>query len=373
MKQFTALVLTLCMLLVPCLGLAESAYTGYVTAGSVEIISAPYGGRISKLLAQEGTLIQEDSLLAELDTEKTYSPADGLITAVFAETGNTGETIQSQYGAILWIEPLHHYTVKCSVSNKQKSVDNQWISIGEKVFLRNTSNRQREGTGFVTALSSKEGEEDVFYVEVDSGEFILGESVSVNRDTGFSQDGSIGSGRVQRNAPIAVNAEGSIAAIHVKVGDHINVGDLLFETIKSSLPQTNLSEIKNTSTGIVAEVSKQVGDMVDQGETIATVYPLDHLQIEIQLPESCLNDVHVGDPASISFNWMSDSDKQYPATVNSISYLGTSSLDSGNTTYAVVLDFDADSTVRIGMTVTVYFGMDAQITVEGDTSTDQQE
>ena len=373
MRRYISLLLALSMLLVPCLGRAESAYTGHVIAGFEEVISAPYGGRISQVMVQEGMLIPKDTLLAQLETEKTYSPVEGQITAVFAEAGNSGETVKSQYGAVVWIEPTHRYTIKCSVSNQQKSVDNQWVSIGEKVFLRNTSNRQREGTGVVTALSSKEGEEGVFYVEVDSGEFIWGETVSVHREADYNKESSIGSGKVQRNAPVSVNAEGMIALIHVKVGEYVNTGDLLFETVTGTAPQIDLREIKNVSTGIVAELWKHSGDTVEQGETIATIYPMDQLQVEIQLSEACLSDVQVGDSASIVFNWMAGSDKRYPATVSAISYLSTDNQDNGSVTYAVVLDFDADDTVRVGMTATVYLGLEEQEDILDSQTIQQQE
>lgn len=361
MKKLLVIITTICVLFLPSFSLAESAYIGHVIPGGVEVVQAPYGGRLSSIMVQQGSLIQEATLVAELETNKIYAPVDGRITAVFAKSGDNAETVKAQYGAIVWIEPVHRYIVKCSTGNQQKSVDNQWIFIGEKVYLRNTSNKQREGTGIVTALSSREGDEGVFYVEVDSGEFILGETVTINRDVDYSQSSSIGSGKVQRNAPLAMNAEGIVAEIHAQEGEYVNAGSLLVETVKGDAPKINLGAIRNASTGIVAEVKKEIGEVIEQGETIVTIYPLEKLQLQIQLSEACLSDINVGDSAYVSFHWMSGSDKRYPAMVSAISYLNGSTAEGGGVNYAVILDFNADETVRIGMTATVYFGLEAQM------------
>ena len=50
----------------------------------------------------------------------------------------------------------------------------------------------------------------------------------------MAADSETGRGRAMRYADTAVQAQGRIAAVHVKAGDEVKTGDLLFEVVDSS-------------------------------------------------------------------------------------------------------------------------------------------
>ncbi len=356
MMRCLSLILILVMLL-PCVSVAESAYTGYVVAGEKTTICASYGGHIIQMPIRPGMLIHSNALIAEIGEEQTYAPIDGTVTAVFADVHDMGENIKERYGAVLWIEPEHPYTIKCSTAKMAKSTDTQLIHIGEMVYLRNTANRKRTGTGIVIALGN-EKDEKAYYVEVLKGEFLLSETISVYRNGAYETTAFIGEGTVKRNLPIAVNVEGCITRLHVTPGKQVQTGDLLLESVKSERKILPESEIRCDKASIVADVQVEQGDIVKQGDVLATLYPLSSLQVEVQFPEVELQGVAIGDTVTVALSCMEDNDTRYNGTVSSISYINTNEKQQGSNTpcYEMRIDFDADAVVRVGMTAVVYFG-----------------
>ena len=96
--------------------------------------------------------------------------------------------------------------------------------------------------------------------------------------------------------------------MHVKNGDHVERGQLLFETVTGSLKdlQPTGSEVMSDVEGIVASVDAKKGAKVEKGDALITVYPKDEIQIEILISEADLPTIRVGETVSIEFNWSTE-------------------------------------------------------------------
>ena len=349
----TALALTLA---IPAGALGQAAFAGEVTAGDTHVIAAPYGGLVEDVSVRVGDVVNIGDPIAVLETTKSYAMTDGTISGVFAREGDSAEGIKERYGALVYIEPINRFTLACSTDKAYNSSENRYIHIGETVYLSCTKDGSHQGRGIVTSLD--EEDEQKYTVEVTGGEFYMGETVNVYRDSEYARESLIGRGTVGRTAPVAVNGEGSVLRMHVRAGDLVERGELLFETVTGTLdglyaPDTQVvSDVR----GVVATVDGSNGTAVEKGAKIATIYPEDNLQAKMVISEADLMDVQVGDKVEIEFNWDTQSGKVFDGTVSSISYLNERDEEgvSQGAEYVAYLDFTPDETVRIGMTVVVY-------------------
>ncbi len=135
-------------------------------------------------------------------------------------------------------------------------------------------------------------------------------------------------------------------------------GELLLETVSGTLDGLYAPETKVVSDrkGVIASVDADNGTSVEKGAKIATIYPEDAIQVSMVISESDLMDVHVGDSASIEFNWDADGESRFEGVVSSISYVNEKKQEGGSSAaeYVACIDFTPDDTVRLGMTVVVY-------------------
>lgn len=345
------------MLALPGSALGESVFAGEVTASDIHVIAAPYGGLVEQVSVRAGDSVNIGDPIAVVETTKTYAQTDGTISGVFASEGDSAEGIKERYGALVYIEPINRYTLSCSTDKAYNSSENRYIHIGETVYLSCTKDGSHQGRGVVTSID--EEDEQKYTVEVTGGEFYMGETVNVYRDREYAKESLIGRGTVGRTKPVAVNGEGSVLQMHVRAGDLVERGELLFETVTGTLdglyaPDTQVvSDVK----GVVATVDGSNGTAVEKGAKIATIYPEDKLQVKMVISEADLLDLQVGDEVEIEFNWDPRSGKRFDGTISSISYLSEKEEEgasSAGAQYVAYVDFTPDETVRIGMTVVVY-------------------
>jgi multidrug efflux pump subunit AcrA (membrane-fusion protein) len=144
--------------------------------------------------------------------------------------------------------------------------------------------------------------------------------------------------------------------MHVKDGDAVARGDLLFETVADSLDGLYAvsNEIVSDVSGVIASVDVAAGQNVNKGATLITVNPDDSLQIEFSVNEYDLAGIAEGDAVDILFNWEENSGKIYKGTIAMISHVSSAAQDSTEATYKAYADFEAEPFVRLGMTVVVY-------------------
>jgi multidrug resistance efflux pump len=156
-----------------------------------------------------------------------------------------------------------------------------------------------------------------------------------------------------------VKGSGSVLKLHVQVGDRVERGEVLFETVEGVLD--GLYAVDNTiyspMDGIVASVEAAQGSAVEKGGRIITVYPQDAMQIEMQVSELDLAEIHEGDKVSIEFEWDADGALQLEGVVSGISSVGTEKAEgstAADAQYSAYIDFTPDDTVRLDMSVIVY-------------------
>ena len=145
--------------------------------------------------------------------------------------------------------------------------------------------------------------------------------------------------------------------MHVQVGDHVERGEVLFETVEGVLDGLYAMDnvIYSPMDGIVATVDAVQGSAVEKNGKLISVYPEEALQIAIKVSELDLKEIHEGDKVSIEFEWDMDGTRQIPGVVSSISRVGEEQTDkTSDAQYTAYVDFKPDETVRLDMTVSVY-------------------
>jgi len=346
MKRILALLLAL--LLLPTLAMAETTFDGAVVAGDAVSVTAPFGGTVSAFSLRAGSKISSGAPVATIGTTKVYAPADGTVAGVFAQEGDAVESVQARWGAVMYIMPTNKFTITADIEKAYNSSETKYVNIGETVYIACSTGSDHTATGIVTGASG-----NTYTVETTSGTLMMEETVNIYRSADHASTSRIGRGSVGRTQEIAVGGSGSILRLHVKDGDTVERGQLLFETVTGTLDGlfATGNEIRSDVSGVVATVNTSAGATVNKGDTLLTVYTMDTLQIEISVNEYDLSAISEGDTVNITFNYDPDRPTQLTGTVSMISHLSTS--QDSEASYLAYVDFTPDDNVRIGMTAVV--------------------
>ena len=351
MKRFAGILVALCLLAgAACADTISTS--GTVTAGTVVAIQAPIGGTVEIVAAEKGMDVQAGDTLVTLKTTKIYAPADGTVTGIFVAPGDDAESVANTFGADMYLEGSMKYTVSASTGKAYSSIETTFVHVGETVYLQCRSNNARTGVGLITAV-----EGNSYTIQVTEGDFILGDSVYVFRDSGYVTTGKIGQGSVSRVNPQGITASGAVVSVAVKNGDQVKKGDLLMETLDGTWEGyvAGSREIQANMDGVIAEVSATVGSALSQGATVVTLYPRTGMRVETVVEADDLSEVKVGDTVRLELS--ADESKVYTGTVERISALAEDSTDSESAvSYRVYITFTPDEAVAFGMEMDVIFG-----------------
>lgn len=343
--------LSLCLCLVLCmmLGAAALAETitlnGVVTVKNTREVYAPIGGTVESVAVTPGQQVAAGDVLLSLKTVKHYASQDGVVTGVFAQPGDSADTIAARYGGVLYIEGANHFTLVATTESAYSSAANKYVYVGETVYLASRTERTHVSEGVVTAVNGID-----FSVEAIGGVFEIGETCDVFRSADQAAKSRIGRGTIGRINPEAVKGEGSIVSIAVASGDTVTRGQLLFETLSGTYDGLYMSgrDVCTDVAGIVGSVNANSGGTLQKGSVAAVIYPTGAMQLEATVNETDLNAIHVGDPVTIEMNWNADDGALLRGTVAMISAVSTG---SGSTaSYTVYIDFTPDENTRYGMT-----------------------
>lgn len=343
---------------------AEISFEGKVIASETVPVLAPFGGLTDEVNLRVGDPVDVGDPVATIATTKVYATADGTVSGVFAREGDDTEGVVSRYGAVVYVEPTNKYVVSATTEKAYNSSATKYVHIGEKVYLACTKDGSHTGTAIVTSVGEVNESGDTPYkLEVTGGEFYMGETVGIFRDSGYKSSSRIGRGTIQQNAAIAIKGSGSVLKMHVSVGDKVERGELLFETVEGALDGLYAMDnaIVSGVAGIVASVDTQPGSSVAKGAKLITVYPEGSFQIEVLVSELDLNDIREGDTVAVEFDWDADGAVRFTGKVRSISHVNAQAegASSSSAQYSAYIDFEADDSVRLGMSVIVYTGEDA--------------
>lgn len=352
MKQIISLLALLLVLTLSGAALADSlVLDGTVTNDVTVQVYAPIGGTVDQVLATAGESVTEGQAIASLRTNKVYATENGTITGIFGQAGDSADTISSRYGAVMYLEGDSIFTVSASTTNAYNSTETKFVHVGESVYLQGRTSSSRVGTGLITGVDGTN-----YTVEVTSGNFIIGDSVDVFRDSAYSTQQRIGRGTVGRRNPIAVTGSGSIVRYNVKSGDTVKRGNLLFETLDGSFDGLYMTgtEIPATVTGTLAEIKLSAGSAAQKGAVAAVIYPTASMRVTAEIPEEDLSNVNIGDKVNIELTADEDEGTVYTGTISMISRIATQSQgNSDSVTFTVYIDFDADEHVRYGMSALI--------------------
>ena len=357
---------TLCALLIMMLcvpALAELSFDGKVVSSKTLTVMAPFGGIIDEVYPMKGDSIHTGDPVATLQTTRVYAPMDGVIGGIFAKPGDETEGIISQYGGIMYLEPTNRYIITADTEKAYNSSSTRFVHIGEEVYLSCVKDGSHTGTAVVTGVDDLNDNGDTPYkLEVTSGSFYMGETVGIYRTKGFASSSRIGRGIIHQNAARSISGSGSVLRLHVKEGDSVERGQLLFETVEGALD--GLYAVDNTILsgvdGIVASVEAAQGGKVEKNGKLITVYPLDAMQVEMYVSEMDLPEVHEGDAVSIVFEWDVDAAMPLEGTISRISRVGADADNASETRYSVFVDFTPVDAVSMDMSAVVHMSDPAE-------------
>ena len=344
------------------LGEAELSYEGVVIAGEAVPETAPFGGRVSGVTQRAGGWTEAGETLAEIQTTLNYAPVEGTITGLYAVAGDGTESVTERYGAVLYIEPTHKYTMAATSEKAFNSSENYFIHLGERVYLTCSSDGSHQGTGIVSGLT-----DSGYNIEVTGGEFYLNEKVDVYRSSDWSRESRIGRGTVSRAKPVAVKGSGSILKLHVQNGDFVERGELLFETVEGVLDGLYAPDNRVVSpvTGVVSSVEKNTGDTAAKGDALMKIIPADSFQVQLNVPEADLFILREGQPVTMELYWDNASGGTYTGVITAISHMSDEQKEATDRkTYKAYVSFEPDERVRLGMTMILYPGAAPEKTEE---------
>ena len=349
MRRILGLLLLAAILTVTAAGEAELSYEGTVTAGETVLIRAGYGGKITGCALRTGDLIREGEAVAEIETTRVYAPVEGTVSGLYIAEGDQAESVTERYGASLYIEPTNRYLIEATTDKALTASENHYIHLGERVYLRCVTDGTHQGTGMVSALTEKG-----YNIEVTGGDFYMGEKVNVFRKSDYSKESGLGRGTVDRTKPVAVKGTGSILRVHVKNGDFVERGQLLFETVEGTLEGLYAPDnrILSPVSGIVAGVEKGNGENAAKGDTLLKVIPSDSLQVVFEVPEADLFVLKEGQKVRMELYWDNESGISYSGKILSIAHINTETKEATDRkTYKAYASIESDGRIRAGMSV----------------------
>ena len=323
LKRWFLLALAALCLSMP--ALAE-VYAGTTVALIETAIPLEEGGSVESLSALPGQYVTAGETLLRLKSEKAFATQDGTVSLIAAEEGRRVD------GEVLEIAPLERYTLYCTVEDAYASAGSQLLHCGETVYIKCTADGSHRAFGVVTQIDGEE-----YRVLTLGGELYVGETVYLYRDATFTAAQRLGIGTVVVTDTQTYEAEGRLSRLCVAAGDFVERGQLLYET--------GGGEVVAPIDGLLTELAAAPGDALSAGQVVARIVPEDGIGVAVQLDESAVSRVQVGDRASLI---LAGQEEAIPAAVVGISDTPEDGL------YTVNLRPEAGQIVALGQTVEVF-------------------
>ena len=286
MKKTPSVLLALSLLL-PSSALASTA-DAIIIAPYTEKLTAPFTGMLLPFDVLQGDEVRAGEILFTMDAAPVYAGRAGTVSAVFAARGDDARAVTEKYGGIAVIEAVPSRYIDAGAESVT-SDSAKWIHAGETLTLRSGSER---GEGRVMWVQGQR-----YAIEILSGHFDLNDVVRCYRG-----GTSTGRGTVRRMPDVSVAAAGRISDVHVKAGDTVSVGDLLFETIGEDSPKDADRMIEAPVDGAVTKLAVSSGSQVLRGQLLCEIADLSRLQLSCDLDELDFSRVHTGDTLSYTLD-----------------------------------------------------------------------
>ena len=338
LSVFTALLLALT--LVCACALAATANATIVAPDTVKI-TAPFAGTLKPFDLTATQEVAAGEALFEIDTVPVYATQDGTVAAVFAGVGDDASGVQSRYGAMAVIEPTLALYIDADTSQAYDDDDNRYLHAGETLYLKCGNEK---GTGRVASVSGKD-----YIVEILTGSFDVGDTVRCFRESSTPSDSETGRGKVKRYDDVNVVSDGRVAKVHVKPGDTVKVGDLLFEMIDAQSARDASPVIATPVSGAVSAVYVTSGAQVYRGQLLCEIADLTKLELSAEVDELDFSAISVG--TTLSFTLDAYAGETFSGTVTEIRPVGITRQNA--TYYDVRITLPAGKTLLPGMNATV--------------------
>ena len=319
---------------------------GTVEAGVTVPVYAPIGGTVDTVSVEQGMRVSAGETLFSYRTEKTYASEDGTVAGVFAKAGDDAEKVTEKYGADLYIEGTTIYSVSASISKAYNAAETTIVHTGETVYLVCRTDAKRFGTGVITAVDGSN-----YTVLVTEGNFIVGDSVTLFRDSAYTEKLRIGRGNIARVNPTAVTGTGAVVSVAVKDGDAVKRGDLLMETLSGTFEGYEMTgtSVKAEEEGVIVSVAAETGAAVNKGDIVIQMAPVSGMRVEAAVTADDRQALKAGDKVLIELE--ADESISYEGTVRYIAEMPEEGTEE--VTYKAVIDFTPDGNVYFGMPVVV--------------------
>ena len=263
---------------------------------------------------------------------------------VMAKVGDDASGVAAHYGALAVVEPKNALYIDASTEQAYDDADNRYIHAGESLYLKMGNTK---GTGIVTGVSSKK-----YTVEILTGDYDVGDTVRCFRESTTPSDSEVGRGKVTRDPDVRVLAgSGRIAAVHVKPGDTVEVGDLLFELVDAQSAKNASRSVAAGASGVITLMNTVSGAQVYRGQLLCEVADMSTLELSAEVDELDLNSVAVGD--TLTYTLDAFEGETFVGTVTKIYAVGTK---KQNATY-----FDVRITLPSGKALLP--GMNGTVTI----------
>ena len=243
-----------------------------IVAPNTEKITAPFAGTLLPFDAELGDSVSAGETLFTLDTVPVYAAQAGTVSAVFAKVGDDASGVAAHYGALAVVEPKNALYIDASTEQAYDDADNRYIHAGESLYLKMGNTK---GTGVVTGVSGKK-----YTVEILTGDYDVNDTVRCFRESTTPSDSEVGRGKVTRYADVQVIADsGRIAAVHVKPGDTVEVGDLLFELVDAQSAKNASRSVSASANGVITLMNTVSGAQVYRGQLLCEVADMSTLEL----------------------------------------------------------------------------------------------
>lgn len=347
-NRSVSFVIALIMMMSVCaLSEGQLAFDGTVSQDSTVLVTAPIGGKADGISLIAGQRVEAGQVIMTLVPEQVKATESGTVRGIFGAAGDSVDVLSARYGAVMYVEPDYVYTLSANTSNAYNLDENKFVHTGETVYLTLTSNTYTKGVGVITSVNGTD-----YTVEVTEGAFGIGDTVNIFREENRYAKTRIGKGTVSRVNPTAYTGSGSVCNVLVQEGQHVEAGDVLFETLSGTFDGYYYTgnSVVSTVSGIVESVNAANGQAVNKGDSVISVYPDGCMYVEFTVNEMDLGGIHEGDTVEIEFLWNEGEAQRIKGEVTFVSLIS----QNGTANYTARTSFEADANIRLGMTAVVY-------------------
>lgn len=353
MKKLAALLLVLLLLTVT--ALAEVDLSQYsVTNASVQAVHdvdvmAPCAGTLLPFDIESGDEISAGAVLFSMMTVDVFAAEDGEVTAVFVKKGDDAAAAMNRFGSLGAMDPDASQVMNCTSTGAYNSDDSKVLHVGETLYFKSAKTSGDKGTGRVIAVTASG-----YTVEILTGSFSSGESMSLYRDSGYAARDCVGKGSVAQRTPLTFSGAGLVTDVYVKPGDKVKAGDRILSLLPGTSERGVTPDIYAPSKGVVGTISAMPGQQVWKGAFLCRLYLTDELEVVAEVDEMDLKHLSVGNQVYVTVDTAKNS--IITGQVSEISSLG---VIRGNAAYYTVhVSLPRSHDFMLGQSASLYLPKD---------------